>query len=151
MGLVTDQHHLLPALGLLGCQQLGGLGNKVGALEARGSSKAAHDLCVDPPYARSRLGKVDQGMAAGVERRRGSPHRDGLAGSDLAGHHARGPLGDHPRDAGERLGMGLGSKEHARGQLLSEGHAGEAVVGTEPIDAHGMPSPLASSFWVWSS
>src|SRR5439155_551359 len=82
MSLVTDEYDPLAPLRLLGCQQLGGLGHQFGALEARGASEGADDLGVDPPYARSRLGKVDQGMPACVEGCRGGPHRHGLAGAD---------------------------------------------------------------------
>src|SRR6266849_6105626 len=147
MSLVNDEHNLLSALRLLGRQQLDGLGNKVGTLKARGCTQCPDDLDVDSPHACSWLGKVDQGMPAGVKGCGGGPYGHGLAGANFTREHTHGPLGDQPCDASECLGVGLGAVEHTGSQFLAEGHAGEAVVGTQAIDAHGWSSSFSSSLW----
>src|SRR5215218_41205 len=143
VGLVDDHHGGLGLLGLLGGQQLGGLGDQAGLVEAGRSAERSDDLGVQAALADAGVGQVDDGVADRVQACDGGAGGDGLAGADLAGDHADGALADEPGDAGDGFGVAAVGVQHRGGQVAAEGGAAEAVVGAQPLD-HSSSSRVAS-------
>nr|WP_228759931.1 hypothetical protein [Pseudactinotalea sp. HY158] len=136
VGLVEDEDDGAAAFVFLGGQQVGGLGDEAGLVEARDGAEGGDDLAVDASAADGGVAYVDGGVPGGVQCGEGGADGDGLAGADLAGDHAQGAFTDAPGDAGDRFGVGGVAVQHAGGQGSAEGHAGEAVVGLEAVESH---------------
>ncbi len=75
---------------------------------------------VDTAHPDGGVGKIDDGVAAGIQGRQRGAHGDGLAGADLAGDHPDAAVGDTPADAGDRLVVGGMAVQHGRGQIAAE-------------------------------
>nr|WP_232242879.1 hypothetical protein [Streptacidiphilus jeojiense] len=88
-----------------GCGGLGGEGGEGGEVEFRGVAQAGDDAVVEAAHADLRVGLVDHREAGRVQGGDGAFEGDGLAGADLAGEHADGPVVDAPRDAGGCLAV----------------------------------------------
>jgi hypothetical protein len=143
VGLVDDEDRGAGAFVLLGGEQLGGLQDDVGLVEAGGGAQRADDVGVETPLADHGVGQVDDGVADGVEAGDGGAGGDGLAGADLAGDHPEGALVDQPGDAGNGFGVGAVAVQHAGGEIPAEGLAVEAVVGAQALDHRLAP------WWSW--
>src|SRR5215470_1493231 len=129
MRLINDDDDAAVALGLLGFEQLLGLGHDLGLEEARSGAEGADDGDVEATGAEGGVGDVDDLVAEWVERGPGSAGGDRLAGADLAGDDAQGRLLDAVQDAGDSFLVGLPREELGRSQRLCEGRTGEAKVG----------------------
>jgi hypothetical protein len=141
VGLVDDDHAGLGLLGFFGGQQLGGLGDQGGLVEAGVAAERSDDLGVQAALADAGVGDLDDGVAHRVEGGDGGAGGHRLASADLAGDHADGVLADQPGDTGDGLGVAAVVVEHAGGQIAPKWRAAEAVVRAEPLD-HEAPSAL---------
>ena len=145
MCFVDQDDDAFAALGPLVGEQLVRLRDQGGGVEARLAAEGAHDLVVEAARADARVGEVDDGVPGGVEGGDGGAGGDGLAGADLAGQEAERLLFDHEGDAGERLLVGARAVEGAGRDLAVEGQPGEAVVGLELGEGHGVSSFVCES------
>jgi hypothetical protein len=90
VGFVDDEDGGAGAFVLLGGEQLGGLQDDVGLVEAGGGAQRADDVGVKAALADHGVGEIDGGVADGVEAGDGGAGGDGLAGADLAGEDPEG-------------------------------------------------------------
>ncbi len=146
MGLVEDEHHPLSPLVLLGGQGVLGLGDEGRPVEPGDAPEGGDDGRVQAPQPDRSVAEVDDGVTAGVDAGKGGPDRHRLAGTHLAGHHHHHLFVDAPGDPGHRFYVGAVSVEHGGCEVLGEGHAGEAPVGTQAVQ-----SSVASKVWSQSS
>lgn len=84
VGFVDDEDGVFAAFVALRGEQLGGLGDQGGPVEAGHTAERADEVVVDAAGADHRVGEVD----------------DGLAGADLTGEHPDGVLVDQPGEPG---------------------------------------------------
>ncbi len=136
VGFVDDENDGLVALVGFGSEQVLGLADQRGTVEARGGAQGDHDVVVDAAGPDHRVGEVDDGVPGGVQAGHGGTCGHGLAGADLAADHADVAVVDQPGDAGDGFLVGAGGEQLAGGQVAVEGLAGEAVVGTQLVDGH---------------
>ena len=99
----------------LGGEQVAGLRDQRGLVEARGAAEGGDDAAVEAAAADGGVAEVDDGVPAGVQAGEGGADGDGLAGADLAGDHAEAAFADAPADPGDGFGVG------ARGGAASAG------------------------------
>ncbi len=92
VGLVDDDHHPAVAFGLLGGEQVGGLGHQLGLEVAGLVAEGADDGDVEAPGAEGRVGDVDDLVPGGVEAGHRGADGHGLAGADVAGDDSEGGL-----------------------------------------------------------
>ena len=145
MCFVDQDDDAFAALGPLVGEQLVRLRDQGGGVEARLAAEGAHDLVVEAARADARVGEVDDGVPGGVERGEVGAGGDRLARADLAGEESERLLGDQEDDPGERLLVGLGAVERRGCDPPGEGQAGEAVVGGELGEGHGVSSFVCES------
>jgi hypothetical protein len=147
VGFVDDDHDAFAAFVLFGGERVGGLGDERRLVEAGDATQRGDDRGVEAAGADGGVAEVDDRVAGRVEIRGRGSGGDGLAGADLTGDHGEGAFGDAPGDAGDGFAVAGGAVQHLGGEVSPEGHGGEAVVGLEDVDAHGVP---LSGLGIWS-
>ena len=143
VGLVDDQDGGAAAFVVFGGEGVGGLGDRGWPCGCGEPAEGGDDGVVDAAGADGGVAEVDDGVPGGVEAGEGGADGDGLAGADLAGDHAEGAFADAPGDAGDGFGVAAVAVQHAGGEVPAEGHAGEAVVGLQSLDAQSTVSGRA--------
>jgi len=124
----------------LGGEQIGGLRDERGLVEARDGAECGDDAVVEATGADGGVAEVDDRAAGLVQLGEGGADGDGFAGTDLAGDHAEGAFGDAPADAGDGFGVCAVPVQHLRGERPAERCLGEPVVGLQLVD-HTDASP----------
>jgi hypothetical protein len=92
VGFVDDQDGGAAAFGVLGGQRAGGLGGERGGAVGGPAAEAGDDGVVDAADADGGVGQVDDGVPGGIQGGQRRPRGGGLAGADLAGDDAEGPI-----------------------------------------------------------
>jgi hypothetical protein len=128
---------------VLGGEQLDGLRDQRGLVEAGHAAERGHDAGVEAASADGGVPQVDDRVPAGVQARQRGADGDGLARADLPGDHTQRSFGDAPADAGVGFGVRAVAVQLARSQRAAERSAGETVVGLQLVD-HSVTSPLLS-------
>ena len=88
VGFVEDEDDGAAAFVFLGGEQVDGLRDQRGLVEAGDAAEGGDDAGVEAAAADGGVAEVDDGVPAGVEAGEGGADGDGLAGADLAGDHA---------------------------------------------------------------
>ncbi len=116
VGFVEDEDDVAAAFVFFGGEQLAGLWDQAGLVEAGGAAEGGDDPGVEAARSDGGVAQVDDGGAAGVQAGQGGADGDGLAGPDLAGDDAEGAFGQAPADPGDGFAVGVMPVQHLRGQ-----------------------------------
>jgi hypothetical protein len=114
------------------------LGDEGGVVEAGGLAERGGHRAVQAAHSDLGVGQVDQGVPGGVQAVGGGAEGDGLPRADLPRYHPEPAGGDQPAEPGDGLLVRGAAEQGGHGDGRAERHEGEAVVGLQVLDHHGL-------------